>query len=331
MQSIVCEMCGSNDLIEKDGLFVCQHCHTKYTVEEAKKLMVTFDNSGKVQNLMKVAKQAQAENNYEKAGKYYDLVLQEDAENWEAAFYSVYDSAMCTNIAGIENAVRMIGNCVPHVLSLIRGKNYEISDECTEISNILCDIMGGFTCLYVATMNHYKQYRNVDGAKKEEVDRVRAIIYTSFKIGDLIETLYAGNSAVPRDFICVMWKYGINTYKSTAEVFIKERDEYISKITKYDPEYKYEPLQANGGCYIATAVYGSYDCPQVWTLRRFRDLALRATWYGRLFVRTYYAVSPHLVRLFGNKEWFKRFWRKFLDRMVARLQKRGYETSPYND
>ena len=25
------------------------------------------------------------------------------------------------------------------------------------------------------------------------------------------------------------------------------------------------------GCYVATAVYGSYDCPEVWTLRRYRD------------------------------------------------------------
>lgn len=331
MKSVVCEMCGSNDLIKKDGLFVCQHCQTKYTPEEAKKLMVTVDNTGKVQNLLRVAAQAQAESNYEKAGKYYDLVLQEDAENWEAAFYSVYDSAMCTNIAGIENAVYMIGNCFPHVLSLIRSKNYEISYEYSVISNILCDIMQGFTQLYVATMNHYKQYRNVDGARKEEVDRVKAIIYTSFKIGDLLEKLYARNSSIHCDLFCVMWKYGLNTCKSTAEVYIRERDEYINKIGKYDPEYKYEPLQTNNGCYIATAVYGSYDCPQVWTLRRFRDFTLRSTWYGRLFVRAYYTVSPSLVRLFGNTKWFKSFWRKYLDRMVVKLQKEGHESSPYND
>ena len=29
--------------------------------------------------------------------------------------------------------------------------------------------------------------------------------------------------------------------------------------------------KSSGGCYVATAVYGSYDCPQVWTLRRYRD------------------------------------------------------------
>ena len=28
---------------------------------------------------------------------------------------------------------------------------------------------------------------------------------------------------------------------------------------------------SSGGCYVATAVYGSYDCPEVWVLRRYRD------------------------------------------------------------
>ena len=51
---------------------------------------------------------------------------------------------------------------------------------------------------------------------------------------------------------------------------------------------------------------GSYDCPQVWTLRRFRDYTLAETWYGRTFIRTYYAISPTLVKWFGHTEWFKK-------------------------
>ena len=42
MKRLVCEMCGSNDLLKKDGVFECQSCGTKYTVEEAKKMMVKF-------------------------------------------------------------------------------------------------------------------------------------------------------------------------------------------------------------------------------------------------------------------------------------------------
>ena len=86
-----------------------------------------------------------------------------------------------------------------------------------------------------------------------------------------------------------------------------------------------------GGCYVATAVYGSYDCPEVWTLRRFRDQVLAKTWYGRLFIRLYYAVSPTCVKLFGECEWFQTFWRGKLDRMVETLQSDGFASTPYQD
>lgn len=85
------------------------------------------------------------------------------------------------------------------------------------------------------------------------------------------------------------------------------------------------------GCYVATAVYGSYDCPQVWTLRRFRDDTLAATWYGRAFIRAYYTVSPTLVRWFGETRWFQRLWRGPLDRLVDRLRSQGVEDTPYRD
>ena len=84
-------------------------------------------------------------------------------------------------------------------------------------------------------------------------------------------------------------------------------------------------------CYVATAVYGSYDCPQVWTLRRFRDYKLAKTWYGRAFIHTYYAISPTIVKWFGETNWFKSFWRGKLDRMVKKLQARGFEDTPYDD
>ncbi len=87
----------------------------------------------------------------------------------------------------------------------------------------------------------------------------------------------------------------------------------------------------SGGCYIATCVYGSYDCPQVWTLRRFRDEQLACSVFGRLFIKIYYAVSPTAVKLFGNTAWFRRFWKGRLDGLVAKLNSRGVLDTPYQD
>lgn len=85
------------------------------------------------------------------------------------------------------------------------------------------------------------------------------------------------------------------------------------------------------GCYVATSVYGSYDCPEVWTLRRYRDDTLDATWYGRLFIKCYYAMSPTIVKWFGHTEWFKAIWKKKLDKMVADLNSKGVENTAYID
>jgi len=83
------------------------------------------------------------------------------------------------------------------------------------------------------------------------------------------------------------------------------------------------------GCYIATAVYGSYDCPPVWMLRRYRDETLASTWYGRAFIHIYYAISPTLVKWFGDTVWFKKIWKGTLDKIVDRLQANGIEDTPH--
>lgn len=85
------------------------------------------------------------------------------------------------------------------------------------------------------------------------------------------------------------------------------------------------------GCYIASCIYGSYNCPEVWTLRRFRDNTLDTKWYGRLFIKIYYAVSPTIVSMFGNAKWFRKVCKIILDNTVAHLQNKGVECSIYED
>lgn len=100
---------------------------------------------------------------------------------------------------------------------------------------------------------------------------------------------------------------------------------------KYVRGLKIKSERKKGGCYIATCVYGSYDCPEVWTLRRFRDNILDKTWYGRLFIKTYYAISPHLVSWFGDSKAFKSFWFRIIDRKVKKLNAMGISDDIYYD
>ena len=84
-------------------------------------------------------------------------------------------------------------------------------------------------------------------------------------------------------------------------------------------------------CYIATSVYGSYDCSEVWTLRRFRDNTLEQSAIGKAFINVYYAVSPAMVESYGENEWFKELFKTFLDKAVIWLQANGVDSSPYDD
>lgn len=92
-----------------------------------------------------------------------------------------------------------------------------------------------------------------------------------------------------------------------------------------------EQVKKSGGCYVATCVYGSYDCPQVWTLRRFRDYTLSQNPFGRMFIKAYYAISPIAVKLFGNTVWFHKLFKKTLDKLVEKLNSGGVENTQYYD
>lgn len=148
------------------------------------------------------------------------------------------------------------------------------------------------------------------------------------KNGDERSTLFDAFQATPffnnalakaKEHACILCGGSINDEKVCTNCGAKYLD------------FGYKEKEYLFNCYIATAVYGSYDCPQVWTLRRYRDNTLAQTWYGRAFIKTYYAISPKLVKWFGDKKSFKKFWKKRLDRMVLSLNEKGYENTPYKD
>lgn len=138
---------------------------------------------------------------------------------------------------------------------------------------------------------------------------------------------------------------GIGSFTGLALAKSRDYDKYEEAIRmQYDiiayPASREEEItedqqertsNSSGGCYVATCVYGSYDCPSVWTLRRFRDDCLSKTIGGRLFIRFYYGISPTIVKWFGDTKIFKHFWKTILDRLVIRLQREGVECSPYKD
>ena len=106
--------------------------------------------------------------------------------------------------------------------------------------------------------------------------------------------------------------------------------EYMDGTIETQQNVTVDPSQGSG-CYVATSIYESYDCPPVWVLRRFRDESLAHTVLGRTFISTYYLISPKLVELLGNTRVFKSAVKPLLDTFVRGLTRLGYSDSPYLD
>ena len=93
MKQITCEMCGSKDLVKQDGLFVCQSCGVKYSIEEARKLLVEIegtvevtgtvkvDRGNEIDNLLLRAMQFETVGDIDKALQYYNKILDIDISN----------------------------------------------------------------------------------------------------------------------------------------------------------------------------------------------------------------------------------------------------------
>lgn len=252
MKRLACEMCGSNDLVKQDGVFVCQNCGTKYSVEEAKKLMiegpvevegkvevtgtVKIDSEDKLQKLYQIARRAKEEDNAENAANYYEKVLEYDPNSWEASFYVVYFKAKQQKVMNIKMAAKSVTNCLDSVLKLLKQQVEneldlgqaikEISDKC----NILCDL------LITASRSNF--YENNLKTHCTNVEASRDILY---ELGNLIDSNF--DLGVFSEESVSLWKKGIEIHNSILPYFSEKNSNqyvieiYAKKIGKYDEEY----------------------------------------------------------------------------------------------
>ena len=110
MKQLTCEMCGITDLLKQDGIFVCQTCGCKYSVEEAKKLLidgaVVIDRTNEVDNFANRMFSFIDDGNWNKAIEYLEKILDIDVDNINAYIGGILIKEKClfkdfTNRIGI--------------------------------------------------------------------------------------------------------------------------------------------------------------------------------------------------------------------------------------
>lgn len=366
MKALTCEMCGSTNLLKQDGVFVCQSCGTKYSVEEAKKMMVegTVNVEGTVKidkvedanNFLQLAEAAIESANGDEAYEYVNRALEISPNNARAWLIKMKATAFLCSLA--DTKVLDILNAGKRAIELSDG---EFSQE---VYNFYLEVMLRTLQFFTTQLEQgLQEIQDLYHANCQVyLFNTSEITWNQDEIGNLIfnqiDSVVMYRDAVPDDFVSEESILTVNLVAQVAQQWVyftqalnsrlnacgtKLSDNQVSELRKTLnrikqglPKEVSEDLGSdeqisNPGCYIATAVYGSYDCPEVWTLRRFRDYTLAETWYGRTFINIYYTISPTLVKWFGKSEWFRKSALLPLNKLIVYLHKKGIEDTPYND
>ncbi len=308
-----------------------------------------MEKTAQLEQMYALARSARASSDATTAKKYYDMILEQDPLNWEPVFYSVYYTYATMKNGEIGHKAIEITNCMNTASIIIsnipdvdeRNKAFiELGNSVSTVAMILQNASVGF-------------YNSLPGMAKNPIDKLsRTVIIADllFRMGDVLQNnnlITDGVQLYKQAIAFLDTEVLLSTVGKPPAQYQPIVDKMMSvskKIQEVEPEFRTkreafqekinnanQNAQNKNGCYVATCVYGSYDCPEVWTLRRFRDNTLGSTWYGRAFIRTYYAISPTLVKWFGDTSWFKKMWRGTLDMMVNSLNSKGVEDTPYDD
>ena len=399
MKELTCEMCGSTNVVKQDGLYVCQSCGTKYSPEEAKKIMegtvevtgtVSIDNSSKLDSYKELLKKFFYDKNFKEASDYANKILEIDSKDWEATLFKglglVYIDMEETRKAVSNPTYDTYFNYGAQYFTLTFEQNNYFPENAMaaavdalnyakeknlDLVPIKEEIAQNLIAFDLVHLDLGETFYNNNHKYQEAVQfYVGSLVYSvqicQTILNEIIEkSLASSNSQIKELRIQVLQILtqsciiGSSEFEVLDHYLFKWHKEKNMKIQAPDPlrsifleaypaakaeldEYglggelvdlneEEKSSSGGGGCYVATSIYGSYDCPEVWTLRRFRDNTLAKSIPGRLFIKFYYAVSPTVVKYFGETKLFKNFFKPRLDKLVSKLQEEGVESSFYID
>ncbi len=119
----------------------------------------------------------------------------------------------------------------------------------------------------------------------------------------------------------------------TGKKEIEKTTKFLTKkSTKKIPHLRYECTDCKqefhlnlerrgGGCFIATAAFGTSTAHEINVLRSFRDNFLMRDNAGRKFISLYYGVSPQIAKMIEKSSTLKLATRIMLTPIIKAVQK----------
>ncbi len=256
MKQLVCEMCGSTDLIKSDGVFVCQSCGCKYSVEEAKKMMVegTVEIQGtvkiddtdavneQVKIWLKMADDAFGNNNHQEAYTYYCKVLEKNVKSWYATYKKGLSIGWQANLNDMR-ATEVLGGVVDAVTLIYEDESLPDEKKAAEIVEIAGQVHNWIAAISNLTVNHGNEFANeVVSAAREFYQREQVISeLIVFNLGLFSEFVYENyeNKKYIKDLINIMCSLGNTTVSNMRATFnIKTDVKWNAFWERYDDVYE---------------------------------------------------------------------------------------------
>lgn len=366
----ICTQCGAQiEVDDTHEAGICKHCGTAFITEKAIN-NYNITNNYNIQNAVINVQGVNLErlkrmgdekikslhypfemDDYKKAQEYFSKVL-ECEENAEYQLkYDLCDKAIYEDRTAAYEIVNIIDSVIDFIRSdsVIHSNSQNRALVYVGLINIMSDAIEAITMYYYErysnnSLNHSVYISMFTGIVEKKLECAEIMMnYSHLEevreiIIHLCETCegHLASCITTNGLTSEMCSEVKTLAKKTQSVGEKCDSSYQARndiLTCDVGGYRANNTSSphSSGCYIATCVYGSYDCPQVWTLRRFRDYTLDESWYGRVFIKCYYAISPTLVKWFGNQKLFRIFWKNRLDAMVANLNQKGIENTQYHD
>lgn len=260
MKKMICEICGGKEFIKENGVFVCQSCEMKYTLEDVKKIMenegsfseeetaeVIKDSSKKLDNLYEIARRARREDNAVNAAEYYQKILYEDPSSWEANYFTLYYQAMQCKVGEIGLAATNMKNCQKEVILIIKNnlneeEQIKVLKEVASRNATISDMLATSALNSLNELGHSAvSFKH----RPEYVDKATKAVDILYEFGVQIETVYGGSKPFI-DIAVDIWKQAkknIHIYsKSVGSVYFNE-ERFDSCISKYDSDVAIELKQ----------------------------------------------------------------------------------------
>lgn len=363
-----CTKCGANiEVDDSKEAGICRYCGTAFVTEKAinnYNTYITNNNdfaganinviAGNVDNLIKMAENAKSAGNSKEANEYYSKALELEPSNRKALIGKGVTACENSNVTDVSSnellsyATKALQDCDDktfvlevikqlHSVSLLVYKGiFSFYSEKWKYKESFDYLIKGLDvsiniAIYIKKEIENRKLENDENFKFYYAESIKICIMDCVEACEQREYV---ESVISGTFFSTENTGKVKTSLQKHTMYLQIYDEMCEIIKKVDSSYKIPEINRQkelSGCYIATCVYGSYDCPQVWTLRRFRDYTLDETWYGRLFIKCYYAISPTLVKWFGETKWFRKFWKSKLDKMVSDLNNNGVQDTYYKD